>query len=89
MRGKEVRTHLCSKKIRGYVPYIDEIVETETGSSAALSINNSTAPLTIGGDSNTGSEYYLNGGISNFRLINGTAIYRTGGLHHQQHHSQM
>ena len=61
--------------------YIDgKLWKTESGSSAALSINNSTAPLTIGGDSNTGSEYYLNGSISNFRFINGTAIYRTGGF---------
>ena len=82
MRAQEGWKHICVQRKSGdmYL-YIDgKLWKTETGSSAALSINNSTAPLTIGGDSNTGSEYYLNGSISNFRLINGTAIYRTGGF---------
>ena len=82
MRTQEGWKHVCVQRKSGKLYlYIDgKMWKKETGSNAALSINNSTAPLTIGSDSNTGSELAFNGSISNFRFINGTAIYRTGGF---------
>jgi hypothetical protein len=82
MRTQEGWKHVCVQRKSGKLYlYIDgKMWKEDESSNAALSINNSTAPLTIGSDSNTGSELAFDGSISNFRFINGTAIYRTGGF---------
>jgi Concanavalin A-like lectin/glucanases superfamily len=52
-------------------PYIDGVAGTTTNISTS-SIYNGSWPITIGGAPST---YYLTGYISNFRIVNGTAVY--------------
>ena len=51
---------ICAQRKEGVIYlYIDgKLYATNSTSNAAASINNSTAPLTIGSDSNTGSEKF-------------------------------
>ena len=82
MRPQEGWKHIAIQRKSGDIyQYIDgQMVKSETGSDAAVSINDTTESLIIGSDGNTGSEQPLNGFISNVRIIKGTAHYNTLGF---------
>jgi hypothetical protein len=73
-------THIAVTRASGTIRlFINGIVDTNTA-SYALAINAGSTPA-IGGGRSTGTNsitgYYLNGYLSNLRIVNGTAVYTT------------
>ena len=75
-------SHVVAQRTSGdiYLFVDGNVVASNTGSNAALSLNDTSEPVVIGSDSYASNEQPFQGFISNVRIVKGTGVYSTLGF---------